>query len=213
MALELLIGRKYTPPQFSVAGSNVLLVELDAAITEEHSFSNTVSTYPVENGSDIADHIKQNPDQITIEGFITNSPVKNIIQMRIDPNQGAGDITQNTYGILLSILGRTGKPPVLIDVFTTMRIFTDMVMTKLSVPRDGQLGDALKFTCDFVHLRKVTLAQATIFYTSDKKHGAGGVKDSVQPITATGKQVIVPVKPETRTLAKRLSDSLSPLNR
>jgi hypothetical protein len=213
MALELLIGRKYSPPQFAMAGSDLLLVELDAAITEEHTFTNNVSTHPVEDGSDIADHVRLSPEQITIEGFVTNSPIKNLIQLRTDPNQGAGDIVQNTYGVLLSIAGRAGKPPALIDIFTTMKIFTDMVMTKLTVPRDAALGEALRFTAEFIHLRKVTLEQATIFYSSDKKHGAGGVKDGAQTTTAKGKQVPVPVSEAENTYLESIVNKFLPSTR
>jgi hypothetical protein len=212
MALELLIGRKYSPPQFAAAGSSLLLLELDAAITEEHSYTNNVSTHPIEDGSDIADHIRLSPEQITIEGFVTNSPIKNLIQLRSDPNQGAGDIVQNTYGVLLSIAGRSGKAPALIDIFTTMKIFTDMVMTKLTIPRDAALGEALKFTAEFINLQKVTLEQATIFYTSDKKHGAEGVKNQ-GPTVATGKQVPASAPEKVKTGLRTIQTWISPLNK
>ena len=207
MALELLLGRKKRAPQFSVAGSSVLLLELDASISEGHSFTNSVTRFPVEDGSDITDHIKIEPDQISIEGFVTNSPIKNLIQMRDNPTVSSGGLDRVTsaYETLLGISGRNGYPPAMVDIFTTMRTFTDMVMTSLSIPRDGGTGEALRFSAEFVHIRKISLAQATIFYTSGKKYGADGVEDDGQGTSPQGTQIPVEAPPSKDTLLKTLS--------
>jgi hypothetical protein len=211
VALELLLGRKKRAPQFSIAGSSLLLLELDASVSETHEFSNAVTHFPIEDGSDITDHIKLDPDKITIEGFVTNSPIKNLIQMRDNPTISAGGLDRVTsaYETLLGISGRNGSNPPLVDIFTTLRIFTDMALVSLSIPRDGATGEALRFSAEFVHVRKVSLAQATIFYTSGKKYGAGGVEDDAQPTSSQGKQIPAEAPPNKDTLLKNLSQLLN----
>lgn len=211
MALELLLGRKKRAPQFSTAGSSVLLLELDASISEDHSFSNAVTRFPVEDGSDITDHIKLEPDQISINGFVTNSPIKNLVQMRDNPTVSSGGLDRVTsaYETLLGISGRNGTSPVLVDIFTSLRIFTDMVMTSLTIPRNGGTGEALQFSAEFVHIRKVSLAQATIFYTSGKKYGAGGIEDDGQGTSAQGKQIPEVAPPNKDTLLISVSKMIN----
>jgi len=47
---------------------------LDASVREVHTGSSTVTDHPVERGSNVADHIRPDPDQLTIEGVISNTP-------------------------------------------------------------------------------------------------------------------------------------------
>lgn len=219
MALELLLGRKQRPPQFVDGANSLLLLELDAAIAEDHSYSNQVATYPVEDGPDITDHIKQDPERITIEGFISNAPVKFLSALRIDPILGPNRAV-GAYEVLLSIAGyrmieakslsngknsRKGNTtelskPIIIDLYTKMRVFTDMVMEKLTIPRASDTGDALRFRADFVRVRKVSLQSATISYTNEKKYGSGGANDQTPETDDRGKTPAAVAPPNNNTM-------------
>ena len=50
-------------------------IVLDATLSENHDYTNKVTSFPVETGADITDHIVQEPERLTIEGFVTNTPV------------------------------------------------------------------------------------------------------------------------------------------
>jgi hypothetical protein len=47
---------------------------LDASVRETHTGSNTVTDHPVELGSNIADHSRPDPDQLSMEARISNTP-------------------------------------------------------------------------------------------------------------------------------------------
>lgn len=47
---------------------------LDATINETHTGTSTVTDHPVEKGSNVADHIRPDPDQLTMEAEISNTP-------------------------------------------------------------------------------------------------------------------------------------------
>ena len=68
MAVATIIARKRP--------SSIAQIELDANLGEVHNFISQVSQFPVEVGSPITDHIFNQPVEVTLEGFITNSPVK-----------------------------------------------------------------------------------------------------------------------------------------
>lgn len=47
---------------------------LDASIRESHTATSTVTDHPVERGSNVADHIRPDPDTLTMEAMISNTP-------------------------------------------------------------------------------------------------------------------------------------------
>lgn len=47
---------------------------LDASIHETHTATSTVTDHPVERGSNVADHIRPDPDVLTMEAIISNTP-------------------------------------------------------------------------------------------------------------------------------------------
>ena len=65
--LDLIFG-KYNPGQI---GS----LRLDAMLNERQSYKNDVTMFPVENGSRISDHVIQASEEVTITGFVSNTPI------------------------------------------------------------------------------------------------------------------------------------------
>lgn len=65
-------------------------VSLDAALRAQHSSPNTVTDHPVETGGNVADHIRPDPDTVSIEGVISNAPVF----LPTDHNGGATETSQ-----------------------------------------------------------------------------------------------------------------------
>lgn len=49
---------------------------LDAVISELHSMSSDVTRHPVEEGTDVTDHIRPEPIEISLECKVTNTPIK-----------------------------------------------------------------------------------------------------------------------------------------
>jgi hypothetical protein len=52
------------------------IVHFDAAISETHTESGTSTEHPVEKGTDISDHFRVNPKSFSMEGLITNHPIR-----------------------------------------------------------------------------------------------------------------------------------------
>jgi hypothetical protein len=157
---------------------------LDAVITEKHSYTNEVSQYPVEDGSDINDNIRKLPAEITINGMVSNTPVDvlqannaEVIQ-KIDGGVEVKNLRRTevlnrvelAQDILLRISGRQikGEPqdPELVTVITGLRVYQNMAITNLEIPRDITVGEAIKFDASLREVRKVSSESVEIPFAS-----------------------------------------------
>lgn len=193
--IDLLLGRKNDPPSFKKAGASAILLQLDAGISERHSYRNRVTKYPVEEGLDITDHIKQEPESFVLEGIVSNSPIAQIpflSDYNAIVNQG-NDRVMSSYEALLLIAGRkmvkeptmtgadenTATKPLVVDIAANLRVFNDMVIEDLDFDFDAKTGDALPFKATACRIVKVSTSETTINFVSTSAAGAGGTDDQV----------------------------------
>lgn len=167
-----------TPKRVQFIQNNKTVVQLDASIHEEHSRSSPATEFPVENGTDISDHVIIKPFKLTITGIISDTPIGNAKQLltevattltsRLVPPigvvaAGAGyaafqalssskSPSVAAYGQLLQ-LQQNAQP---VDVFTTLYRYKSMWIDNISAPRDAETGKALMFTISLSQLILVT---------------------------------------------------------
>lgn len=82
--------------------ASVQLIEMDAIISEGISESVSITSHPIEDGSQLSDHVSENPVKLTMDCFVTNTPV------RAPSNQNDG-IVGVKESILLAVLDRAPK--------------------------------------------------------------------------------------------------------
>jgi len=117
---------------------------IDAFISETHSRSNAISVYPVENGSDISDHIQEQPKSLSVTGMI--SPVKdgsNIVSSFLE-------------------LDKIMKSKEVLTVVSGLKVYTNMIITSLVIPRTAQNGASLNFSATMNEIRVVSSQAVTI---------------------------------------------------
>ena len=130
-------------------------IELDASIEEKHVNKNDVTSFPVESGVDITDHVRKQPDVVTIRGIVTDHPIG------LGGALGVSGRSLDAYGKALYMLANAQ----LITVVTTLNTYEDMVIESMEVPRDSKRGNAVEMN---LTLREVKTAQvATTGGTSD----------------------------------------------
>lgn len=136
--------------RFGVDASAELLpfgaVELDASIEETHSNNNDITSFPVESGVDITDHVRKQPDQVTIRGIVTDHPIG------LGGALGVSGRSLDAYGKALYMLDQAQ----LITVVTTLNTYQDMVIESMEVPRDSKRGNSVEMN---LRLRQVMTAQ------------------------------------------------------
>lgn len=163
MAIDILFGRD-NPGQIG----NLVL---DATISENQNYSNRITEFPIEDGSTITDHIMQEPEELTIEGFVTDTPTK--ILGGISSAGSLENSSDRSYEAFVKLLEIAGykypgsldgllwnksdaakldletTSPMIVEVVAGFRVFKNMAISKLSIPRKPDTGDALYFTATF----------------------------------------------------------------
>jgi len=204
MALSLLYNTK---KKTSIGNTTVGILNLDASISEDHSYTNDVSMFPIEDGSEITDHVRISPDRITLNGFITNHPVnslaqnatqifkavKNVVTFKSFSRDDKQSNVEVARDFLLLVSGRkiNGEKvqPQIVDVTTGLRVYTSMMMTSLSFPRDVSTGDSLRFTAEFVKIQIVDTETIELPARSESvKDIAGSTTDKSNQSTQTAKE-------------------------
>lgn len=120
-------------------------LEFDLLTSEEHNFSSTVTSHPVEDGSEITDHIQNEAESGSISGIISNFSI-----------YSRGFVTnraQDAFDLLYEIW----KSRELVTVVTVLKTYTDMAITSAPVARDGDSGESLVFQINFQKVNVVKL--------------------------------------------------------
>lgn len=128
-------------------------IELDATLDETHEWQADVTTNPVEVGAEVADHIIEVPDRLTLRGFVSDSPLNGILGNVVALING---ISENRSQAVFDLLHQLIKEKQPMTVATRMRTYTDMVLTNVSVPRSRATGLAIEFVAEFTHIRLVS---------------------------------------------------------
>ena len=134
------------------------LVQFDASLSESHLSEADITDHPVEEGANIADHIRNRPDSIEINGVVTNTPIAYLASLTakspLTSDLGSvDDRVETAYQELLRIKN-TGE---LVEVITSLRTYKNMVLKSVSVVRDQANGNILNTS---VALREMLIANA-----------------------------------------------------
>lgn len=139
MVLATLFGKKYDKGRVGV-------VELDVTLTENHTFNSRATNFPVETGGDVTDHIINDPDVLTLSGIVSDTPLNifSFFTRSIDAFNRLVDLHER-------------RVPV--TVVTGLKVYQNMVMTTLDVPRNINTGQSLTFNITLQNIRFDSTAQ------------------------------------------------------
>lgn len=128
---------------------------VDITRLEDHSFESEVTEHPVEEGVDITDHVRRKPIKLSMECVVSDSPVGPVRDLR---NRVTTKPSEDAFAKMLAIR-EAGEP---VTVATSLKVFNNMLLTNLGVPRTAANGRALVFTVTFVQIEFVTNARTTV---------------------------------------------------
>jgi hypothetical protein len=137
--------------------ATVGVVQFDASVFEMHTDEMEITDHPVEDGSDISDHIRKLPIALEMNGVVTNNPIVFLASVR-----AKSPVTTDTTNTLdrvgaayekLQELQETGE---LLDVATSLRDYNNMAIQAMSVSRDASTGNILDAT---LTLREIIIAK------------------------------------------------------
>ena len=141
-------GAANTPESERGTGSNLKLsiIEFDAVVSEAHNMTADVTMHPVENGSNITDHIREQPKEITLNGIVSGHPIKFLASLRVQQ-----DPVKDAYQTIRDIMEKS----LLVDVVTTLTTYESMAVTSVSISRDAANGNILNASLSLREVRIV----------------------------------------------------------
>ena len=137
-------------------------LEFEATISVSHTATAQTTDHPVESDDqgniDVTDHIRADPETVTINGVISNFPIVLFRTLRGQPSIGGGDPAtrlEDAYKFLRGIK-EDGK---LVDVTTRLREYENMAIIGLSTTQDKDTSEILDITIDLREIRIATTQQ------------------------------------------------------
>lgn len=171
------------------------VINIDCTVSETHERESPPTEFEIEDGSTISDHIILKPIRLEITGMISDTPISIInaiattLVSAVTPPIG---IVGAAAGIALSkVLSDSASPSVAafnqllqlqesktaVSVLTTLKLYDNMFISKVTIPRDANTGKVLMFTVSLVQLLLVSpqTVNITIFKNSDLSAGQSNV--------------------------------------
>lgn len=117
---------------------------IDAALVENHTLNNNVTTHPMEKGSVATDHSQMLPDEITLDCVVSDHPTAEVAPFRGTELDGATP-SKDAYERMKFIRARGTA----VTITTSLGTHENMMLINLGVPRKADDGEALRFTVTF----------------------------------------------------------------
>jgi len=155
-------------------------------VTDEvHDREARITEYPVEEGSDITDHIQLANDRLKISGLITETPLLYLAPLR----EGGEQSRTVDAMVMLETLMAQRSP---FTVVTGLKRYENMFFTSLSFPRSGSMG-ALVFSAQLQEVRTVSTATAQVPEKDTTERGQSTKKGGKSQATNTKAAQSAPV--------------------
>lgn len=151
---------------FNGAGK-IGVLEMDVTVSENHSMRSDVTDSPVEDGTDISDHIRNAPRALTIEGVISKTPVN---VQHFNPLR---------YRQAFKKLEQLHNDRVPVTVVTSFKTYKNMAVLQIDVRRDRDSGNIVQFTASLRQVRIVKTGKDAL---------AADVEDSISDESDLGPQ-------------------------
>lgn len=145
-------------------------IAADATRSEVHTGANTVTDHPVEQGANVSDHSRPEPDKLQVEMVVSDTPLS-LEQMRRAQKfmqQNGGSTVLNPFGAeenitavpgysaaVLAKLWQYKDAGALLTVVTAVRVYDSMEIETISAPRDAKTSGAIRCTVGFKRVRVV----------------------------------------------------------
>lgn len=168
-------------------------IELDAVLEEGHEWSAEATSNPVEEGAPVNDHVIEQSDKLTIRGFVSDTPIT--LSQSVSGTVNSGNVGNRTQAVF-DLLHQLIKAKEVVTVYTKHTVYDDMMLTNIHIPRAPGQGEAIEFTAEFIHIRKVATRMVNVprgISAKDSAKANDSLSRKTQPQKNGGKK-----QPETK---------------
>lgn len=161
--------------------SDIGVITFDLILSEAHNYSNEVTEHVVEDGSRITDHIKNNLENGSLSGLITNFSIKRRFQVE--------NFAQDAY----DELKRIWKSREAVTITTIMEKYDNMGITNVDIARSDETGEAIVLNISFKKIKvvklKTTLIDANVRQRNMNNNTNRQASPKLEAGTTTGTQL------------------------
>lgn len=142
------------------------VLEFDCVTTETHEATSVLTEHAVESGAPVSDHKRANPDRISIEAVVTNTPLdapppsgfaSSNVTVRVTRNSNASVIEFSEQfdrvQDVIDTLDRLRLEAIPITLSTRWRTYEHVQIVSVVRPREYTDGDSARFSIDLVSVR------------------------------------------------------------
>lgn len=152
-------------------GTETIALELDAILTESPEYAATPTRSPIETGANVTDHVTLEPEKLTIEGIVSNTPIS---LLRILSGVTFDDPAADAF-TYLEDLYKNRQP---FDFVGDLKIYENMVITSFNPSRTPITGQTLQFS---VSMERIRFADSRLvmetYFAESVEHSAPDKQD------------------------------------
>lgn len=142
----------FPSPKYSVGG-----IVFDLLIQESHSLRNIITTHTIEDGSAIADHIRNELRQGALVGIVTNYSIGlNFTEGLTLP--GKASRYKDAYDAMVALWRERS----LVTIVTQLEVYENVAISSVDVSRAPETGEALQFQVSFQQVKSVSLKEVEV---------------------------------------------------
>jgi hypothetical protein len=145
-------------------------IEFDASVSETHTGNAEVTAHPVEDGSEMNDHVRRAPEELQINLIVTDDPIVILRSIRAKPAVQGGDPRSRAVEAYF-LLRKWKNEGRLLTVNTTLRSYINMVIIAFAVTRDKDTGRMLNANLTVKEIITVTTQTAELAEPVDVQKG------------------------------------------
>jgi len=184
-------------------------IQLDAVISESHVNEVSLTNNPVEFGAEITDNAVVQPKQINILAEVSDTPLGvAALGQIVDLVTGLfgtstiENITRSNAAYNAVIQLQEEREP--IEIQTKLRLYTDMVITKVTTIQDKDTSRIVRMSID---LQQVIITQSEIVQLSEDQLRAGSAREQASPAEKSGrKEATEPSAATNKSVLKTVID-------
>ena len=163
----------------SAAGLNqlaFLTVTFDAVEKVDEDLSCTVTDEPVENGTNVADNIRDNPDKLDLDVLVSRTPIMNVISLLAESSSRHEDAW--------NYLKLMKEAHITVTVTTPTDTYNDMAIESLRRTRNARTGEVMAASIKLKKIVKVVATEAALPERPAAVQKPAGAKGAVTPSAA-----------------------------
>lgn len=175
---------------------NFATIEVDAVISEQYDLTSQITSSPVDFGSEVADHIINDPRTYQIEAVVTDTPMAVLAALQAIGNNARAALNYLTS----SITGGEAEAPAtarsvaafqslvalweskaVINIQTGMGLMENLAIQHIRVLVDVERANHLRFTAALKQVNRVYVQ-----VVGDDTYAPGPVQESAAPVKREG---------------------------